>query len=481
MTFRDLENNQKLKLFKYVEGLPFQSRVEVSEALRSRTEQKMLNKSRLSSTYFQPKEIINLVKDFDVNYKNNMVVHKELKIDNSLFLNKYKLSKKILSPNKNNEFENVFADLLIKYVEKGNKNTQDLKVKDNLFELSPLLIDNKKIIDNFILQNNKEIYKKDLDYLKKIKEIVNQRLVNHQERKKINTKQEKIVYNDIQPNFAAPTISKKNLIDEIKKNEYNIKLTSEALKNNDLKDLFLEYSKTKTDKFIERNKPVEERKKDVAKNKVLAKSLTSTRSTFYESKSNNIKNRKCSLENDILQKSKQIDLSLDKIEEEGFPDLFKLRENYKTNESKNLSMFSLMKKSAQRKSLSDIKIQKKPLAKIILSNSTLDDEKKKFKNEIESKIYNKKYYELEKLNEKMSNNLQYDYSEIVDYFVDKAGRDRNIIEEGLKKKLGSNEIFKYFADLKTKVLSVDFNESYKNFTNKMGNLDINQNNLKKIR
>ena len=88
MTFRDLENNQKLKLFKYVEGLPFQSRVEVSEALRSRTEQKMLNKSRLSSTYFQPKEIINLVKDFDVNYKNNMVVHKELKIDNSLFLNK---------------------------------------------------------------------------------------------------------------------------------------------------------------------------------------------------------------------------------------------------------------------------------------------------------------------------------------------------------------------------------------------------------
>ena len=32
--------------------------------------------------------------------------------------------------------------------EKGNKNTQDLKVKDNLFELSPLLIDNKKIIDN---------------------------------------------------------------------------------------------------------------------------------------------------------------------------------------------------------------------------------------------------------------------------------------------------------------------------------------------
>ena len=483
MLLKEKEKKPKLKLSNYIEGLPFQTRLEVAEATRSRVEQKNLNKSKKVDLYLNPVEFTKLITNFDGDQVRNMKIHKEKKQENDTFLSKYKISKKKLEV-KNSAFENVFDELIRKYKVKGYHNVQNENNK--LFEVSPLLIENNRIFDLFKLGDNYDIYEKDLTYASKLTNIVNEKIVL--ESRNLFATQE-VVKPKVEvvkkKNFQK--FSKADLILQIKKNEESIKNTSMIIDKKELKQMFESKDKPLS---ISLHKEIKGIKLD--DKKLITKSILTMRNTFNETHQLSPKKRKNSPMADS-KKNLNVDENLFQIVE--FPLLEEKNKTSIRDEMRkitNKSVYSFKKGYAFKDSPRMKKNNNKEYfnsffaftdeekKKMKEEKEKMKEEKKKMKEEIESRINFKRSFELDRIHEKI-NNKDVDNQEIIDYLVNHTGKDKGILEKGLKKKLGPNDIMTYIADLKTKVFSLDVNESYRNFTTKNGNFDINLDNLNKIR
>ncbi len=465
----------KIKFLKKLEELSFKTRLEVTDAFRSRSEQKKLNANKHNFVYFDSKEVHKLVKEFDEEYRVNLESHKEIKKENDIFLNKYNNAKKKTALKKDNSSENIFSELMLKYKEKGYHNVRDIKQKTNLFEVSPLLLPNNKVLDFYKLGDNYKHYSKDLDYTRKLKKMVNEKFLNDGRVKTVNNKQRfKFEQLKTEPNYSNK-MTMKDIVKEMQLNEDSIKQAINILANKELKTMFSEFNNHSTQ--TESNSDTHNRTtQDLGKSNLKFLVTSKTINKSHETKKRKQKNT------DVNKKSLMGITSSYLIESEG-NDLDGLNHTpiKRKNQSKySSSLFSLMKDNFK----SNLSVKKQNKKRLNLSEMTIsnviDDEKRKIKDKIEAKINIKKIPELEKIQEKI-NNKESVNKDIIDYLVDKVGRDRTSIEDGLKKKIGPNDIMKYIADLKSKVLLVDFNESYKNFSSKLGNWDINMNNLAKIR
>jgi hypothetical protein len=418
-----------------------------------------------------------------MNYKENMDLHQEIQNENNIFLDKYNKAKKKIAMKKDNAFENIFADLLMKYKDKGYHNASELKGKTNLFEVSPLLIENNNIISFFKLGDNYKLYSKDFEYVKNLKGQINERIVNDS-RSLSKMKSMKSIsmtpsleVNESGKNSIEDQRSKKEIFREIEKIRKEIDNTNNMINNGEANKIFSENNKIKK----ESNKELMNK---TTNSKLQSKSLASTKSSFYNSRSklkseNTRKNTSVIQENSNLVNNSSI---LSKVDEESYPELVRMpltsikKKHRKVTSS---SMFTLMKQEMKLRSSPNITKRKKKYINEVSFNTLVDIDKKKICDEIEAKINRKRFPEVEKIHEKIINN-EANNKEIIDYLVEKVGKDRSILEENLKRKIGPTDVMKYIADLKTKVFMVDFNEHFKNFSQKMGVFDISQNNLNKV-
>jgi hypothetical protein len=375
---------------------------------------------------------------------------------------------------KDNSSENIFSELMLKYKEKGYHNVRDIKQKTNLFEVSPLLLPNNKILDFYKLGDNYKHYSKDLDYTKKLKKMVNEKYLNDGRVKTVNFKERfNLAQLLTEPNYPNQK-TVKELVKEMHLNKDSIKQAVNILANKELKTIFSEFNHSTQNESISDtyNKTTQDVGKSNSKFLVTSKTIN---------QSNETKKRK---QNTYSLKNKSLmAITSSYLIDTETNDLDKLNQTpiKKKNQSKfSSSLFSLVKDNAKSNSSTKKQNRKRLNFSEITISPVMDDEKRKIKDKIEAKINIKRMPELDKIQEKI-NNKEPVNKDIIDYLVEKGGKDRTIIEDGLKKKIGPNDVMKYIADIKSKVLLVDFNESYKNFTSKLGILDINMNNLAKIR
>ena len=119
------------------------------------------------------------MRKFNKDYEANMKVYRELRNDNDNFSYKYRIAKE-KNPNfkktdDTQKFLLTFYDLIAYNKSKGFK-VPNLSLKNKLFEISPLLMDNSNIVRQFPIGDNKKIYEKDLNFLDNLNDVVNEKI-----------------------------------------------------------------------------------------------------------------------------------------------------------------------------------------------------------------------------------------------------------------------------------------------------------------
>jgi hypothetical protein len=233
----------KKKLPEYINEIK-EHRFEILGALRKRDEKKIMTKKENEEDISF--DVLQEIKKFNKSYKVNINLYNTLRDENKMFLKKYRIAKIFKNRNKpeghvNSGFHTTFADLITKYKEKNYKIT-DLSLKNNLFEPSPLLIENNKIIDYSRLGDLSKIYDKDMYFLMKTNNQIYEKPDTRDIRQLSLTNKRasiKLIEDDIK--------SKQKTIDEyilnIKSNDKMIKRTTRLLEENDFKTLFEEFKK----------------------------------------------------------------------------------------------------------------------------------------------------------------------------------------------------------------------------------------------
>ena len=118
-----------------------------------------------------------------------MKEYKEIREENDNFTEKYNLAKQRNPANAKNEintvsaFQSTFVDLISRYNIKGIK-VPDLSIKNNLFQPSPILMDNDRIVDYYRLGDNQKTYTKDLNFLLKLNTSVNEKMLKDEKKLK---------------------------------------------------------------------------------------------------------------------------------------------------------------------------------------------------------------------------------------------------------------------------------------------------------
>ena len=183
--------------------------------------------------------------NFDAVQNKNISIYLEKKEENSNFENFYKLvdkKKEKLAKNpveaKENLLNNddiVFKDLEKKYKNKGYKLPENLR--ENLFKSSSLLMDNNKIIDFLHFSEKKDIYNHEMQYLKKINVMVEDKVSEYNKRYSIIKEENSVeLQNDNFERKIDLLVEKRkyksNLEDEQKLLNYvNSKLFNESTNN----------------------------------------------------------------------------------------------------------------------------------------------------------------------------------------------------------------------------------------------------------
>ena len=191
-----------------------------------------------------------------------MINYNQLREENDRFLNKYKIAKTFKLKNKTVEglpissFQITFADLINKYNKKNYK-VSDLSLKNNLFQPSPLLMENNKIVDYYRFGNLCEIYDKDLNFLNK----TTAQLFEKSEKEGIKKTNFKTRMAKTSSNFEndlkSNKISKAEYFTSIKTNLLHINRASQLLEGNNMKELFEEInSDTIKPKEIQLNRDI---------------------------------------------------------------------------------------------------------------------------------------------------------------------------------------------------------------------------------
>ena len=109
------------------------------------------------------KNVLKALNDYEQNRKENLFIMGDLKYENNAFLTQFKkiqnLNPKGLVGNSQSKIDATFNDLIRKYKERGYE-IPDFSVKNNLFEIDPLLLSEMRLHE-FYNHQPKEVMDKD--------------------------------------------------------------------------------------------------------------------------------------------------------------------------------------------------------------------------------------------------------------------------------------------------------------------------------
>ena len=157
--------------------------MEVDKALRNHSEEikdheKGSNQEDSSVTVSRDYFTTHL-KEFNNDLNDNKKFYMVLKEENDDFLEKYKKSvRKQKDEGSRASFHTTFLDLLHLYKNNKGYAIKDLSVKNDLFDQSPLLLGNNKIIPYLKMIGDVSIYLNDMKYLEGLNELVVEKLNN---------------------------------------------------------------------------------------------------------------------------------------------------------------------------------------------------------------------------------------------------------------------------------------------------------------
>jgi hypothetical protein len=444
MNFNKKNKKKKLKfnLLEFFENLSFKDRTKITQALRAHSEQKKISLKEGKYNEVIPNEVRGDIKKFSETHNKVFQKFKEKKDENDKFSNKYKIFYLDPEKTKNNE---IFYDLLSNYRER-NYIIPDINI--NLFDPSPLLMDNNRIVDFAKVSNDIRSYDKSLIYLEKLNQFTQERLAveNRIMPTKDRIKVKRSIshdYNPINSNTEGNNIKhRKEECKDIKDTitlEKNPSLTlrkdSNFISNNEKPHIFNEFSrninrKTSLIQYLD-SKSTEQNPVETNKLRVLK------------------------------SETKQSFSSIDALKK------------FKTNLSRNFPK--------------NLITEKKPVSPILVRRNSLINpefniqfQKKSIQKDIEDKIKSHVNHDLESIYES-SKNKDHDYQKTVDYLIKTTGKNRTVYIEGLKTKLDPNENIKTIFDTKNLVNNCNLNEIHRNFVSKLGSLEINKGFLNNIR
>ncbi len=382
------------------------------------------------------------MKEFNKDFESNMKIYKEIRGENDLFSETYKIAKMKNASEKNKEFssttyfQKTFGDLIFNYKEHGYKMT-DLSLKNKLFERSPLLIENDKIVRYYLMGDYKDIYRKDLRYTTKLNKLVNERIAKEERIFGLRESEKTPSKIDI-TNEENKVKMIKDLVKDVKSHEEQLARSKSLVENEEFKRIF---EKKRGDSF---NSKLELKKNEISHRLIQKKKLT----------------------RDLLQKRnknsprKTDEIIISKILREKIPQFVKKHtikslKNDESSKSISFKNFQNPSETARIRDLSTInstmysKTMKNfsitpsiPLIPTLGRNPSLieydtqdivGDDKENIKNNIENAV-SSKLKEMEELNSVYEKIIGKDDVKrvIIDYFT-KTGKDKKMIEENYNK------------------------------------------------
>lgn len=160
--------------------------------------------------------LVDKVRHFNTQYHENMEEYKELKEENEFFSKSYQITKKQFEESQRNRkglmgANLTFSDLITKY-KNMNYKIPDLTVKRNLFEPSPLLMEDNKILNYYKgkIGIKKEMQDKDSFFLENLNYIFVEKLADSEEGLRLAKEQKKLMKKK-----AQKQKSKKRVVDDV--------------------------------------------------------------------------------------------------------------------------------------------------------------------------------------------------------------------------------------------------------------------------
>ena len=162
--------------------------------------------------------------EYDQSRKENFFIFGDLKYENNAFLTQFRkiqsLNPNGLLGNSQAKIDSTFNDLIKKYKARGYE-IPDFSVKNNLFEMEPLLLSKNRIHEYFSHQN-KESIAKDTNY--KFLENINNEITIRMNNKNSKTVDEYNEFINFQP-------QDKEIMNEMKKEIKSILIHNNKVKN----------------------------------------------------------------------------------------------------------------------------------------------------------------------------------------------------------------------------------------------------------
>lgn len=388
-------------------------------------------------------KITNDLKDFNKDFESNMKVYKEISQENDVFAKKYKMAKGKNDLNKKDfsstsNFQKTFADLIANYKEHGYK-IPDLSVKKKLFERSPLLIENDKIVRYYLLGDYRDIYKKDLRFTTKLNNLINQRIAKEERILGLREAENKSSNRTEVTNEENRVKTIKNLVKDVKSNEEQLARSKSLVETGAFKQLF-ELKKGKNSRIFIQNDNIRHNK-DKGKEPIKGHHNEKTRK---ESKKNIETNKQSitrqslpkfvkkqtikSIQNDESMKSISIRNLFNPSETARIRDISTINSSIYTDKSKTMKNFNIDPNIVRMNSLG----RNSSLIEFE-SQDILPKDKEDIKNDIENAI-SWKQREMEELNNVYEKIVGKDDVKkiIIDYYG-KIGKDKNLIEDNWNK------------------------------------------------
>jgi len=357
-------------------------------------------------------------------------------------------------------------DLITKYKQKNYK-VRDLSLKNNLFEPSPLLMENNKIVDEYRFGDNAKIYMKDLKFVMK---TTNQLYDNKSDLEELK---DKMSSRDIKAyqklDEAEKSKTKLEYLDNIKATKQYIRQSTIMIQDNEFKTLFdesksnaLKPSTQKINNFTSRNSPKPKRQR--VKKPVFLPVVKYNKKLLDNSKEELTQNSILTTENSTVYTNTITSMGSEK----------------KQNRTRTTTVYTNTTPGNDKKLTNrTILVKENDLA---LSENEEENVKKKIVEDINNRIEEKysKIRNLENTFDKVVSERE-PVNTILNYYEKELGKDRKHIEDSLNRKLEPSDIMKFIQELKNKVNSLDLYETYEKFASRYGNIIVNSDDFNKIK
>jgi len=177
-------------------------------------------------------DILKLLDEFYRKNKEKLNINSDLKYENNAFLTKFRkiqnLNQKGITGNSESKIDSLLNDLITKYKSKGYQ-ILDFSIKENLFEIDPLIMTINNFQNFYKNQYKKNDQDNDLKFLEKLKtELTN--ILNQSTIKNVSGKKKSAIVennDDINLNKLKNQIKKTQFENEFKKSYFYLKSQKE--------------------------------------------------------------------------------------------------------------------------------------------------------------------------------------------------------------------------------------------------------------